>query len=127
MSRKPRAYSSEALGVRAVFQAHLAATQTSANAFAKKCGVSQSTISRFLGGTTKTVTPAVRSALSYAGIQAENCIKGTIPHIDNPKVREALERSWDGSPESVEILVALLRALGPVVQMIRASSAGSTP
>lgn len=124
MPKRPQPHSHEARQARAALREYMARAELSGNVLSKRCGVSQSTVSRFLDGTTKTVTPAVRRALVYAEIELSDCIDARPSAVDNPRVRDALG-GWPGAPESVEVLVSLLRALAPIVQAIQTRGAGS--
>lgn len=87
----------------------------SANALAKSAGVGQPTLSRFLSGVTRKVTPGVRQALSYAGIDDKKCITPLPNAADNGALRAALGRVWDGTDESAELIAQFLEAIGPLL------------
>jgi transcriptional regulator with XRE-family HTH domain len=94
---------------------YLAKAQITPNAFSQVTGVGQSTISRFLTGKIKSITPAIEPALRYANIDFENYITKQPDPLDNARIRDALSCSWDGSAESAELLAKLLEVIGPVV------------
>lgn len=85
-------------------------------AFARVNGLNQSTIQRFLAGTTKTITPKLKEALIYAKIDFNICIDSVNPvAIQHPKIRKALEKVWDGQEDTAEILAKLIEAMGPII------------
>jgi hypothetical protein len=43
--------------------------------------------------------------------------------VDNPRLRAALERNWDGSAEGAEKLAVMIDAIGPMLRSMRLSSA----
>ena len=87
----------------------------SANALAKSSGVGQSTLSRFLSGVTRKITPEVRRALRYAEIDHEKCITSGPNAPDNATLRAALSRVWDGTDEGAELIARFLEAIGPLL------------
>ncbi|WP_155403742.1 hypothetical protein [Variovorax paradoxus] len=62
------------------------------------------------------MTAAIRPLLNYANIDFENGITEIGGVLDNPRVRGALERVWDGRPETADLLARLIEALGPVLK-----------
>ena len=90
----------------------------SENAFAKKHDLVQSTVHRLLSGRTKTVTPAVRKILSNANITLQSGISEEGANaVDNPRLRTALERAWDGRKETTELLARLIEAVGAALRL----------
>lgn len=85
------------------------------NAYAGQCGVGQWTLSRFLNGRTKNITPAMEPALRYARIDWNTGITNPATAADNARLRNALNKVWDGSEETAELLAGMIEALGPVV------------
>lgn len=106
----------EAVRAREALRLYLKRRQISVNALSQVVGVGQPTVSRFLSGRTKSVTAAIRPVLSYADIDFEEGITEMGGALDNPRVREALKRVWDGRPETAELLARLIEALGPVLK-----------
>ncbi len=88
------------------------------NEYAKRCGVPQYTISKFLGGHIKTLTPAVEKALAYANIGIIHDIANLTQH---PAIRQALGHAWDGTEEGAQTLALMIEAIAP---LIRASHSG---
>ena len=90
----------------------------SENSFAKRHNLVQSTVHRLLNGRTKTPTPAVRKILAYANIRLETGIaQGPALAVDNPRLRQALERAWDGREETTELLASLIEAVGAAIRL----------
>lgn len=116
MPRNARPVTREAIRAREALKAYIAQRDVSVNSLAIEAGVGQPTISRFLSGRTKTVTPVIRSLLSYAQIDVENGITRISSVLDNPRVQAALEHAWDGREETAEMLARLIEALGPVLK-----------
>lgn len=115
MPRTARPVSAETIRIREALIKHIRSAGLTPNAYASLCGVGQWTISRFLSGATKTVTPAVMPALSYAGIDLESSIADVADPIDNPRLRQALEKTWDGSPQMADMLAEIIEAVGPAL------------
>ena len=105
----------EAVRARKALKIYLTKERLSANAFAERTGVGQSTLCRFLTGRTKSVTTTIKPVLRYAHIDTDIGIGAGMNPLDNGRVRDAFARAWDGSPESAELLAGLIEALGPVV------------
>lgn len=94
-----------------------------ANRLSALVGVGQPTVSRFLAGRTKTVTPAILQVLSYACIDQKKTITCITESIDNAHLRAALERNWDGSAEEAHQLAVLIDTIGPMLRSMRLGSA----
>lgn len=116
MPRTAKPTTSEAVRAREALRLYLKRQSVSVNALSQAAGVGQPTVSRFLSGRTKSVTPAIRPLLDYANIDFENGITEIGSVLDNPRVRDALERVWDGRPETADLLARLIEALGPVLK-----------
>lgn len=116
MPRTAKPTTLEAVRAREALRLYLKRQSISVNALAQAAGVGQPTVSRFLSGRTKSVTAAIRPLLDYANIDSENGITEIGGVLDNPRVRGALERVWDGRPETADLLARLIEALGPVLK-----------
>jgi len=116
MPRTAKPTTLEAVRCREALRQYLKRRSMSVNALSQVVGVGQPTVSRFLSGRTKSVTPAIRPLLEYADIDSENGITEIGSVLDNPRVRDALERVWDGRPETADLLARLIEALGPVLK-----------
>ena len=85
-------------------------------AFSKERGVNQSTVQRFLGARTKTVTAKIKPLLEYAEIDFNLRIdEVAVSGFDNPRIREAINKVWDGRQNTAEILARLIESVGPVI------------
>ena len=107
-----------AIAARRRLKAYLRKKTTTPTEFSREVGVNQSTVQRFLAGRTKTITPAVRKMLAYASIEEKDCINASVGSaFDNPHIRQALERVWDGSDGSAEMLAKLIVTVAPLVAL----------
>lgn len=79
----------------------------------KETGVAQYTISKFLSGRIKTVTPDVSVVLNYA----INGIKFDMQALkNNPIILHALCNVWDGTDVGARVIAETLNALAPVIR-----------
>lgn len=93
-------------------------------AFAERHGVNQSTVQRFLAARTKTVTPKMKPLLKYANIETDMRITDvSSPGRGNARIRQAVDRVWDGRESTAEILAKLIESVGPVI--VQASRRGA--
>lgn len=116
MPRKAKLPQANLPRIRKEFQAYLEKVGTTPTAFAKSHGVNQSTVQRFLAARTKTVTPKMKPLLRYANIAVDMCISDVAsPGRDNARIREALEKVWDGRESTAEILAKLIESVGPAI------------
>ena len=115
MPRIARPISGDTVRVRDALAKHIRSMDMTPNAFATTCGVGQSTLSRFLGGITKNINPAIKPALRYAGIEDISSIPKEARSLDNARLRDALDKVLDGSPQMVELLADIIEAVGPAV------------
>lgn len=84
-------------------------------------GVPQYTISKFLHGRIKSLTPDVRKLLAYADI---GIIQGIEVLSTDPRIRQALGNAWDGTEAGADLLARTIHALGPVIRTARAKAVG---
>jgi transcriptional regulator with XRE-family HTH domain len=82
----------------------------------KATNVKQYTISRFLTGRTRKLSPEIRVVCNYAGIRIDT---GIDPAGDNARVQAALAQLWNGEADSAELVAVLIESLGPVVRAIQ--------
>ncbi len=102
--------------IRKELQAYLTKAGTTPTAFAEMHGVDQSTVQRFLAARTKTVTPKMKPLLKYANIDINICINDVENSgRDHVRIRQALDRVWDGRESTAEILAKLIESVGPVI------------
>lgn len=116
MPRIARPPTTEVARAREEIQAFLRRQGMSGNQLAKVSGVSQSTVSRFLGGVTKNINPCIRSVLAYAGIDHETSISRGADALDTLGVRELLDNAKAGEPEAAQLLGRLIEAMVPILQ-----------
>lgn len=108
--------------MRQLLKDHLKRKDITANRLSHMAKVGQSTVSRFLTGRTKTITPAISKVLTYAGIDRSSEILRITPCDDNFRLRAALERNWDGTAEGADKLAVLIDAIGPILRSMRLGS-----
>ena len=107
-----------AIAARRRLEAYLRKKAMTHTALSREVGVDQATVQRFLTGRTKTITPAVRKMLAYASIKEKDCINASVGSaLDNPHIRQALERVWDGSDGSAKLLARLIVTVAPLVAL----------
>lgn len=108
----------EVITARSQLRRYITELGISDNEYSRRCGVPQYTISKFLSGHIKTLTPAVKEALSYANIGIIHDIENLTQH---PAIRQALGHAWDGTEEGAQTLALMIEAMAP---LIRASHGG---
>ena len=109
--------------MRQLLQDYLNRKDITANRLSYLAKVGQPTVSRFLTGRTKTITPAISKVLTYAGIDRSSEIPRITPCDDNFRLRAALERNWDGTAEGADKLAVLIDAIGPILRSMQLGSA----
>lgn len=92
---------------------YLVSSNTTETALSRECGIPQYTISRFLHGHIKSLTPTVKKLLTYADIRILNR-HGAV--VDDPRIQRALVNAWDGTDGGIELLARAIDALGPVIR-----------
>lgn len=106
----------EAAHARTLLAAYLARAGKTESLLALECGVPQYTISKFLHGRIKSVTPGVRKLLDYANI-------GINANIENltadPRVLRALASAWDGTDQGTALLADAIYSLAPFIRASR--------
>lgn len=123
MPRIARPHTDESRLMRHLLQDYLTSKGITANRLSALANVGQPTVSRFLTGRTKTITPAISKVLSYAEIDQSSGILRINQCVDNPRLRAALERNWDGTAEGADKIAVLIDALGPILRSMRLGSA----
>lgn len=104
------------VAARRLLESYLRKNDLTPTRFSRLVGCDQSTVQRLLAGRTKTMTPAVQKMLAYAGIKEEDCINASADSAaQNVHIRRALERVWDGSDSTAQLLARLIVAIGPVI------------
>lgn len=65
----------------------------------------------------------MKPLLEYADINLNICIDDVqISGIDNARIRQALDKVWDGRESTAEILAKLIESVGPAI--VQASQRG---
>lgn len=119
MPRKAKPPQANLPRVRKELHAYLLSVGTTPTALSAKFGVNQSTVQRFLAARTKTITPKIRPLLEYANIDLEMRITDKAHAVaENPRIRRALEKVWDGEEYTAEILATLIESIGPVITQV---------
>lgn len=108
--------SAEAVAARAALRDHLKSQKMSANALARNFGVRQYTLSRFLTGRTKTISPEIRRIIDGMTNGIGFNVKAL---FTNARVQRAVAAAWDGSDEGATLIADTLMALAPVLQAAR--------
>lgn len=103
----------EVLTARSQLRRYITELGISDNEYSRRCGVPQYTISKFLSGHIKTLTPAVEKALSYANIGIIHDIANLTQH---PAIRQALGHAWDGTEEGAQTLALMIEAMAPLIR-----------
>jgi hypothetical protein len=104
--------------IRKELRAYLKRVGSTPTAFANEQGINQSTVQRFLAARTKTVTPKMKQLLMYADIDVNICINDAANSVrDNARIRQALDKVWDGRENTAEILAQLIESVGPVIML----------
>lgn len=84
----------------------------------RRSNVPQYTISRFVHGRTKTVTPSILIALNHANIGISDTAEQLFNH---PIIKAALSNAWDGTPQGIERIASTLSALAPLLRSAHSS------
>lgn len=82
-------------------------------ALSQAAGVPQYTISKFLTGRTKSLTPQVQQFLPYANI---GIALGIEQVTADPRIQRALGNAWDGTEGGLKLLASTIDALAPVLR-----------
>lgn len=102
--------------IRKELEAYLKKKKSTPTAFALANGVNQSTVQRFLASRTKSVTPKMKPLLEYAKIDINIRIDDAPNEgSQNVRIRQALDKVWDGLDSTAEILAKLIESVGPVI------------
>lgn len=103
----------EVLAARGQLRRHITSLGITDSEYSRRSGVPQYTLSKFLSGRIKTITPAIEGALSYANI-------GIIHDVNllaqNPALRRALGHAWDGTEQGAQTLALMIEAIAPIIR-----------
>lgn len=108
----------EVLAARGQLRRYITSLGISDNEYSRRCGVPQYTLSKFLSGHIKSLTPSIEKALNYANIGIIHDVTDLTQH---PAIRRALGHAWDGTEDGAQTLALMIEAMGP---LIRASHGG---
>lgn len=108
--------SAEVINARTMLAAYLARPGNKETSLAKVSGVPQYTISKFLNGRIKTLTPEVKKFLPYANIGISSQVESL---TSDPRIQQALGRAWDGTEQGVALIASAIDALAPVIRGAR--------
>ncbi|MGU1097816.1 hypothetical protein [Pseudomonas aeruginosa] len=103
----------EVLAARNQLRRHIDALGVSDIEYSRRAGVPQYTISKFLNGHIKTITPAIEQALNYANIGIIHDVTRLIQH---PEIQRALGHAWDGTEQGAHSLALMIDAIAPVLR-----------
>jgi hypothetical protein len=106
----------EVVQARTLLAAYLARPGNTEMRLSRASGVPQYTISKFLTGRIKSLTPQVKLALNYANIGIEI---GIDQLTSDPRIQRALGSAWDGTDQGVTLLASAINALAPVIRGAR--------
>lgn len=90
-------------------------------ALSVEAGVAQPTISKFLSGRIKSLTPDVREVMKVANIGITE-IGARLS--DDPRIQHALGAAWDGTEMGTQLLARAIEALGPVLRDVTSQKRG---
>ena len=109
----------EVRSAQAALAAYLAEPGRTQLALAKESGIPQYTISKFLSGRIKSLTPDVKIVMNIAniGITYEGArLTG------DTRIQRALAVAWDGTEQGAGLLARAIEALGPVLREVGANT-----
>ena len=106
----------EVAQARTLLAAFLARPGNTETSLSKASGVPQYTISKFLTGRIKSLTPHVQIVLQYANIGINSSIDQLTA---DPRIQRALGSAWDGTDQGVTLLASAIDALAPVIRGVR--------
>jgi hypothetical protein len=98
---------------RALLAAYLAHTKSTEMSLSRATGVPQYTISKFLTGRIKSLTPQVMALINYAN---NGIYFGTNKLTTDPRIQRALGCAWDGTDQGITLLASAINALAPVIR-----------
>eukprot|EP01034_Spumella_vulgaris_P010685 gene10685-13558_t len=110
----------EVVQARTLLAAYLAHSGNTGMGLSRVSGVPQYTISKFLTGRIKSLTPHVQLALQYANIGIS---AGISKLTADPRIQRALGSAWDGTDQGVTLLASAIDALAPRVELTQPAAA----
>lgn len=113
MPRIATEQSAKTIEARRALQAYLGVPGRTQVALSRESGVAQYTISKFLSGRIKSLTPDVLELMKVADI---GIIEVGSRLSSDTRIRHALGAAWDGTDVGMELLARAIEALGPVLR-----------
>jgi len=113
--------SAETIKARRALEAYLQEVGRSQVALSKESGIPQPTISKFLSGRIKSLTPDVRAVMKIADIGIND--RGATLSSDT-RIQHALGEAWDGTEAGTRLLARAIEALGGVLRDATARTRG---
>ena len=113
MPRLATKISFEVVAARVQLEKYLAQEGHSETKLSAISNVPQYTISKFLRGRIKSLTPEVLKFLSYANIGINSDLTRL---LNEPLIQSALGNAWDGTDEGIHWLATTINALAPVIR-----------
>ena len=101
---------------RASLRQHISKLNITESEYSRRSGVPQYTLSKFLNGHIKTLTPPVKKALNYAKIGITYDVSDLMQH---PAILSALEHSWDGTEQGAQSLALMIESMAPLLRLSR--------
>lgn len=111
-----RTPSADVVRARALLATYITRPGKSGMQLSRESGVPQYTISRFLTGRTKSLTPEIEKVLVYASNGISKCITALTA---DPRIQRALGSAWDGTEQGAALLASAIDALAPVIRSSR--------
>ena len=108
----------ELLAAQSELRRHISGLRISVSEYSRRSGVPQYTLSKFLNGHIRTITPAVEMALIYANI---GIVHDIAELTQNPAIRRALGHAWDGTEQGAQALALMIDAMAPVIRSAQIS------
>src|SRR3569833_2382012 len=78
-------------------------------------GIPQYTLSRFITGRKRQLTPEILAVCKYAGIDTDN---GINEYSGHGRLQSVITQLWDGTPETADIIATFLESLIPCLLKI---------
>jgi hypothetical protein len=119
MPRSPLKLDPRIERIRAALRDYVLAVRGRQMSIEKATGVKQYTISRFISGRRRKLSPAIEAVCKYAEIETDS---GIGKDGDNARLKAALSKVWDGRPETAELIAVLIESLGPILLALRRQS-----
>lgn len=121
MPRIATEQTAETIKARRALEAYLREPNHSQVALARESGIAQPTISKFLSGRIKSLTPDVRAVMKVANIGING--RGAVLSAD-ARIQRALGEAWDGTEAGTQLLARAIEALGGVLRDAAARKPG---